>query len=164
MIRAALAVIAALTLSACAHDTQDHAWPDGAGELVVKTSPYSVDAPLDRLAAAAEARGAHVFARIDHAGGAENIGTQLAPTAVLIFGSPQLGTPLIQQQPTVAIDLPVRALAWRGRATTYLAYTDPRALARRHGIDPEDAAITRLSGVLDALTDQAVTAEMGGHS
>lgn len=159
MIRAALAVIAALTLSACAHYTQDHAWPDGAGELVVKTSPYSVDVTLDRLAAAAEARGARVFARIDHAGGAENIGTPIAPAAVLLFGSPQLGTPLIEQQPTVAIDLPVRALAWRDRDATYLAYTDPRTLARRHGIDPENAAITRLSGVLDALTDQAVTAD-----
>jgi len=156
MIRAALAILAALTLTACATYSADQVWPDGAGELVVKTSPYAVDVTLDRLAAAAEARGASVVARINHAGAAASINAQLDPTAVLIFGSPQLGTPLMQRQRSIAIDLPVRALAWRDGGVTYLAYTDPRTLARRHGIDADDEAIARLSAVLDALTDEAI--------
>ena len=85
--------------------------------LVQVASHYSVDETVQRLHAAFAAKGLQVFAVIDHSGEAEKIGLQIRPTKVLIFGSPKAGTPLMVAAPSLAIDLPLKALVaedvWR---------------------------------------------------
>ncbi|WP_211098417.1 DUF302 domain-containing protein [Azospirillum sp. B506] len=76
-----------------------------------------------------------VVARIDHAAAASRSGLQLRPTLVLVFGNPAAGTPLMEAVPTLAIDLPLRALVWRSDdGRTWLACNDPAWMADRHGI------------------------------
>jgi uncharacterized protein (DUF302 family) len=106
--------------------------PEG---LVVSPSAYGPKETLDRLAAAVTARGIAVLARIDHAAAAAQAGMALRPTEVLIFGNPRAGTPLMQAQQTIGIDLPLKALAYEDETgRTWLAYNDPAWLAARHGI------------------------------
>ena len=80
--------------------------------LITVASRYSVSETLDRLTTALTGAGLLVFARIDHARGAKDADLQLRPTELLIFGHPRGGTPLMQDQQTAGIDLPVKALAW----------------------------------------------------
>ncbi|MGH7226611.1 MAG: DUF302 domain-containing protein, partial [Gemmataceae bacterium] len=80
--------------------------------LVSVQSRGSARETLDRLLAALAARKLTVFARIDHADGAASVGLTLRPTEVVIFGSPQGGTALMQDRQTAGIDLPLKLLVW----------------------------------------------------
>lgn len=105
-----------------------------ASGLTVCPSAYGPPETMDRLAAAATARGMAILARIDHAAAAAAVGLTLRPTAVLIFGNPKAGTPLMQAAQTIGIDLPLRALVWQDeQGKTWLGYNDPGWLAARHG-------------------------------
>jgi uncharacterized protein (DUF302 family) len=108
--------------------------------LVSVRSVHSVPDTIDRLASTGTSRGMTVFARIDHAANAAQVGMELRPTQLLIFGNPVGGTPLMQDRQTAGIDLPLRALAWEDAAgTVWLTYDDPRWLARRHGLGAASA-------------------------
>ena len=112
---------------------------------------------LDRLEADVKAKGLTVFARIDHAAGAAAVGMQLLPTAVLIFGNARGGTPLMQSNPLIGIDLPLKVLVWQDTSgKTWLSYVDPGTLAQRYGLPANTAmAVTTLSGALHTLTTKA---------
>jgi uncharacterized protein (DUF302 family) len=110
-------------------------------DLIIAPSPYSVAETIDRLAAAVTAKGLRVFARIDHGANATEVGLPLRPIELLVFGNPRGGTPLMQDKPSAGIDLPLHALAYEETdGVVRLAYTDPKALARRHGLGAASAA------------------------
>src|SRR5262245_15728173 len=91
--------------------------------LVTLQSKFGTRATLDRLEAEITAKGMTVFARIDHAAGANEAGLPLRPTEVLIFGNARGGTPLMQSAQTIGIDLPLKALVWQDDAmNTWLSY------------------------------------------
>jgi uncharacterized protein (DUF302 family) len=119
-------------------------------EITTKSSPWSVEETVSRLSDIVSARGLKVFAVIDHSGEAAAVGLTLRDTKVVIFGSPQAGTPVMDAVPLAALDLPLKVLVWADGAQTKLSYTNPAALARRYGLD--DALSSRLAGI-DALTD-----------
>jgi uncharacterized protein (DUF302 family) len=98
-----------------------------------------------------------VFARIDHAAGAAEVGLSLRPTAVLIFGNARGGTPLMQAGQTIGIDLPLKVLVWLDEAAdTWLAYNNPGWLAKRHGLgDAAQQAVGAISTFLAAVTKAA---------
>jgi uncharacterized protein (DUF302 family) len=144
----AVLLIVALSLAAI---------PAFAGEaLVMRQSRHPVAETMDRLVAAAEAKGLKIMARIDHAAGAEAAGLKLRPTQVLLFGNPKLGTPLIEASPAIGIDLPLRVLAYEDDAgVTWLAYTKPEVLRSRHGVAAKDELFAAMGKTLDALTASA---------
>ena len=103
--------------------------------LVTVKSPYNVKDTMSRLEEAVKQRGLNVFARVDHAAGAAKVGKTLRPTEVLIFGNPQGGTPFMECEQTVGIDLPLKALVWEDAgAQVWVGYNDPAYLAQRHGV------------------------------
>ena len=105
--------------------------------LISIQSRFGVKETMDRLEAALRASGVNVFARIDHAAGAAAVGENLRPTQVLIFGNPKAGTPLMQAQQSIGIDLPLKVLVWQdAMGTVRLSYNDPKWLAQRHGLGP----------------------------
>jgi uncharacterized protein (DUF302 family) len=120
-------------------------------------SQFDPKQTLDRLEAQVRAKGLTVFARIDHAAGAEAVGMSLPPTAVLIFGNARGGTPLMQANQLIGIDLPLKVLVWQDSlGKTRLSYLDPTLLASRYGLSAEAAApASKLAGVLQGLTAAA---------
>ena len=109
----------------------------GKGLLAV-ASHYSVDDTVNRLQAAFAEKGLQVFAVIDHSGEAEKVGLKMQPTKVVIFGSPKGGTPLMVAAPSLAIDLPLKALvAEDAAARVSVTYNDPEYLKERHGVPEE---------------------------
>jgi uncharacterized protein (DUF302 family) len=101
--------------------------------LVTIAGKYPVKESIDRLESALRAKGVAIFARIDHAAGAASVDMPLRPTELLIFGNPKAGTPLMQANQTIGLDLPLKILAWQDAAGhVWLTYNDPRWLAHRH--------------------------------
>jgi uncharacterized protein (DUF302 family) len=104
-------------------------------------SSLSVDEAIARVEHAVMAAGMKVFARIDQAGEARAVGLSMRPAVLLLFGNPKGGTPLMVAQPTVAIDLPLKALAWQDDGgQTWVSYNTPALLVERHGLDAALAA------------------------
>ncbi len=131
------------------------AYANGDG-MIIKQSDFGVIKTLDRLGIALERKGIKVFARINHAKGAQSVGMSLAPTAVIIFGTPKIGTPLMASNPAIGLDLPLKAVAWRtSGGVVNLAYTDPAWLAKRYAITDRDAVFQKMAGALAKFTDMA---------
>jgi uncharacterized protein (DUF302 family) len=106
--------------------------------LVQVASRYSVGETVRRLEAAFVEKGMQVFAVIDHSGEAEKVGLKMRPTKVVIFGSPKGGTPLMVAAPSLAIDLPLKALVAEDAAgKVSVTYNDPEYLKERHGVPEE---------------------------
>jgi uncharacterized protein (DUF302 family) len=127
--------------------------------LVQLTSDFSVAETGDRLAALLEERRLSVFARIDHAQNAASVGKDLRPTQLFIFGNPNVGTPLMQCNQSVGIDLPQKILIWQDESEhVHLAYNDPDYLLERHSLTDCKAVVERISQVLDDLAKRATQA------
>jgi uncharacterized protein (DUF302 family) len=106
--------------------------------LIQVASRYSADETLSRLKSAFTEKGMQIFAVIDHSGEAEKVGLKMPATKVVIFGSPKGGTPLMVAAPSLAIDLPLKALVAEdqsGKVT--VTYNDPGYLQQRHGVPAE---------------------------
>jgi uncharacterized protein (DUF302 family) len=127
-----------------------------ADELTTKPSKYAVKETVDRLTTVLKDKGITPAARIDHAAAAKAAGLELKPTEVLLFGNPKLGTPLMQSNRHVAIDLPMRVLVWEDDAgKVWIGYTPPSALKTRYKLDGRDEILKTLAGALGAFTDAA---------
>jgi uncharacterized protein (DUF302 family) len=124
---------------------------EGAG-LVTVDSTQSFEATVDRITTAIENNDALTLVTIvDHAANAESVGLSLPPTTVLVFGNPNLGTPLMQASRSVAIDLPQKLLVWEENGSVYVSYNDPEYLAARHGIEDMDETLSTIAGALESL-------------
>lgn len=104
-------------------------------DLISIASNKSVRATSESLANLIEAHGLKVFARIDHGANAAEIGMNLRPTELLIFGNPKGGTPLMQDRQTAGLDLPFKVLVWEDEdAKVWLTYANPEELISRHDL------------------------------
>jgi uncharacterized protein (DUF302 family) len=96
----------------------------------------SVVETVDRLESLLKAKGIKVFSRIDQAAEAKAVGLTMRPTVLLIFGDPKGGTPLMNRYPSLAMDLPLKALVWESAdGRVWLSYNSPEFLLERHGLD-----------------------------
>ncbi len=124
--------------------------------MVHQASAYGVDETANRLEAILKEKGMTVFARINHTQGAEKVGKTLRPTQVVIFGNPKVGTPLMQCEQSVAIDLPQKALIWEdAKGKTFLSYNHPKYLKSRHHIKGCDPVIKKVSKALENFAKAA---------
>jgi uncharacterized protein (DUF302 family) len=106
--------------------------------IVHLSSPYPVPETLKRLESVLQSRGLTIFARVDHSGEAAKIGMNMRPTQLIIFGSPKAGTPLMVASPTLAIDLPLKALVWEDpKGKVWVSYNTAEYLQQRHRIPYE---------------------------
>ena len=125
--------------------------------LITVRSSFGPKETMDRLEAEVKAKSLSVFARVDHAAGAAEVGLKLRPTDLLIFGNAKGGTPLMQAVQTIGIDLPLKALVWQdANGATWISYNDPHWLAKRHELGPEvRATVDGLSAALGAIVGKA---------
>jgi uncharacterized protein (DUF302 family) len=125
----------------------------GTGLLQV-ASKYGVDETVKRLENVLAERGVRVFALIDHSGEAEKAGMKMRPTKLVIFGNPKSGTPLMVAAPSLAIDLPLKALVAEDEGgKIWVSYNSPEYLQQRHGV-PEE--LIKNIAVVGALVAKAV--------
>jgi uncharacterized protein (DUF302 family) len=118
--------------------------------IITMASRHPVATTMERLEAALRERGILVFARIDFSADAARAGLTMRPEQLLIFGNPKAGTPLMQAEPVIGLDLPFKALVWEDAGgQAWISYNDPHYLARRHGL--ADALAANLAAVVPLI-------------
>ena len=114
--------------------------------LVHLSSPHSVLETVARLEAIIREKGLTLFAQIDHSGEAAKVGLKMQPTKLLIFGNAKSGTPLMIASPTIAIDLPLKALVWQDTDdNVWLSYNRTDYLKQRHALP--DNLLQNIAGI-----------------
>jgi uncharacterized protein (DUF302 family) len=114
--------------------------------MVHLESLRSVSETLARLETVVRAKGLSILARIDHSGDAAKAGLTMRPTQLLIFGNAKAGTPLMVASPSVAIDLPLKALVWQDAdEKVWLSYNSPNYLKQRHHLS--DSLMPNIAGI-----------------
>jgi uncharacterized protein (DUF302 family) len=125
-----------------------------AAGIIDLSSRYSVPETLARLQSILKEKDIKVFALVDHSGEADKAGLKMRPTQLLIFGNPKGGTPLMVAAPRLAIDLPLKALAWEDSdGKVWLSYNSPEYLQQRNGFPAE---LTKNIAGIGALIQKAV--------
>ena len=127
--------------------------------LTSVASSFGPKETMDRLETEIRAKGMTIFARIDHAAGAAEVGLELAPTELIIFGNARGGTPLMQAVQTVGIDLPLKVLVWQDATNkTWLSYNEPGWIAQRHNIANAERVVNSMGTALSAMARTAADA------
>ena len=122
--------------------------------IISQPSPYSVTETIDRLEAILQSKNITIFARIDQQAEAEKVGLSLLPTQLLLFGNPKAGTPLMVAEPTIALDLPLKLLAWEADdGKVWLSYNDPNYLRQRFSLPDE---LVKNIAVIAPLVEQTL--------
>ncbi|MBI1385762.1 MAG: DUF302 domain-containing protein [Rhizobiales bacterium] len=130
------------------------------GTVTLGPSAHDVATTADRMQAAIESKGAKVMARIDHAAGAQSAGLELAPTTLLIFGNPKLGTGLMQANPHIALELPLRALIWQDKdGKVWVTYNNPSYLQNRFAMSAQEETFKRMAGALNGFAGAAIAGQ-----
>jgi len=127
--------------------------PNEAVGLIHVLSLYSVTEAADRLETLLKAKNLIVFLRLDQQAEAAKVGLVMRPTQLILFGNPKAGTVLMNDVPSVAIDLPLKVLIWEdGDHQTWFTYNDPAYLRTRHGLTDEQVAlISGVAGLINAV-------------
>ena len=124
--------------------------------LTTVPSHFAPKETMDRVETEIGEKGMNVFARIDHAAGAAEVGLTLRPTELIIFGNARGGTPLMQPDQTVGIDLPLKALVWQdATGKTLVSYNEPSWIAQRHGVADAEAVVSKMTDLLRAIATTA---------
>ncbi len=128
-------------------------------ENMMKPSPLSVAETIDGLEAAVTGAGATVFARVDHAAGADSVGKSIPDATLLIFGNPALGTLAMEQDIRAGLMLPLRVLAYQDAdGNTQMTWTPAEELLEGLDIAPDAEVVGKINGALNMLTDKAIRA------
>ncbi|BAZ70925.1 hypothetical protein NIES4106_57220 (plasmid) [Fischerella sp. NIES-4106] len=122
--------------------------------IINQISPYAVNETIDRFVAILQAKDITIFVRIDQQAEAEKVGLSLLPTQLLLFGNPKAGTPLMVAEPTIALDLPLKVLAWEATdGKVWVSYNDPNYLKERFSLSDE---LVKNIAIISSLTHQAL--------
>jgi uncharacterized protein (DUF302 family) len=104
--------------------------------IIDLVSHYSASETVERLERVLGAKGIKVFAHVDQAAEARAVGLELRPTILVIFGDPRTGTPLMESHPSIALDLPLKALISQSPdGVVHLSYNSLEFLRKRHSLD-----------------------------
>lgn len=132
---------------------------DGIPGLTTMPSSFEHEETIERLEREILARGLTIFTQIDHSDGAREEGLELRPSNLIIFGNAKSGTPLMQQAPTSAIDLPLKVLVWEDAlGQTWLSYNEPAWIAGRHDASDSQSTVNKMSEALAMIARGATLA------
>lgn len=127
----------------------------GEGMIDVK-SQHSVDQTADKLEQVLLSKGMTVFNRVEHAKSAKKVGVEMSDSVLIIFGNPKVGAPLMKCAPTVAIDLPLKALIFQDEnKDVWVSYNDIGYLKERHDIKGCEKVMAKMTGALNKFANAA---------
>ncbi|WP_299255830.1 DUF302 domain-containing protein [uncultured Aquimarina sp.] len=125
--------------------------------IIIKESTKSFDETYNTLVEVIKSNpNLKIIAQLDHQANAASVGLKLNPTKIVMFGNPNLGTPLMQSTQTTGLDLPQKILVWKDdQNTVRISYNDPQYLQQRHGIKGVQEVLIKISAALDKITSVA---------
>ncbi|WP_095075068.1 DUF302 domain-containing protein [Tenacibaculum jejuense] len=121
--------------------------------LIVKESPLDFQTTYTQVKSKIENNpNLKLIFELDHSENASKKDLSLRPTKLLIFGNPNLGTPLMNVAPTLAIDLPQKIMIYEEAGKVFITYNNPEYLKERHNIEGKDELLNKISNALNKLT------------
>jgi len=126
--------------------------------MITAHSAVDYEQTVERLLGSVTGRGLTVFARVDHAAGAREVGLELADEQVVMFGNARGGTPLMQADPRIGLELPLRILVWAQSDRVLVGYRDPHDWTSEYEVGAQGAVLDTLAGLLQALVAEATAA------
>ena len=131
---------------------------EAADGVVNVQSTFNVKETANRMDSILKEKGMTVFNRIKHSESASKVGIKLRNTELIIFGNPKVGSPLMECQQSVAIDLPQKALIWEDDTEkVWISYNDPQYLVKRHNIVGCEKVLAKLEKALAGIAKSAST-------
>lgn len=127
-----------------------------AQELIIKKSDNSQKETIRKLKSEMKSKDLNVVQHVKHSEAARKANLHLSPTDVIIFGNPEVGTKLMQADPRVAIELPLKILVWEEDGITHVAFQDPSRLMESYQLADQREVLTNMRQVLDAITNEAI--------
>lgn len=127
--------------------------------LQTTSSPHTVAVTVERLRAALRRRGIAVLGEVDHGVGAREAGLELADEQVVIFGDARTGTPLMQEDPEIGYELPLRLLVWDAGGQTMIGYRPPNALAGEYAVPEHAGVLARMESLLEQLASESAATD-----
>lgn len=112
----------------------------GANDQLLYTyeSQFSVAETMSRIEQTLKAMGVPVFAKFDHGKNAEEVGLELRPNQVIVFGSPKVGTKLMQDNPSISIELPLKISVWEDKnGSVWATFPQMKSMAAEYGLETE---------------------------
>lgn len=132
-------------------DTQEHE----DSRLYLAEGELSVEDMTKRLEEELIRRGIPLFAKFDHAQNAREAGLALRPTTVLVFGSPKVGTGLMQENQKISLELPLRISVWEDeKGSTWLAFPRIAHMAAEYGLS-QHPAVPKMQALMEELVETA---------
>ena len=127
--------------------------------IITKTSSQDFESTYQKLRSIIDGNpNLKIMLELDHAGNAAKNDLILNPTKIILFGNPNLGTPLMQNAQTTGLDLPQKILVYQDdNGKVKVAYNDPLYLKDRHGMTRMEEVLTKVSGALDKITTGATS-------
>lgn len=125
--------------------------------MVLRPSASGYAETMKSLVDAIERHGLTVFDRVDHAAAAREVGMELEDEEVVLFGNPRSGTPLMQSDRRIGIELPLRMLVWREGEDVQIAYRDPRELSDAYDLAGAQSILEQMAKLLDELATEAAS-------
>jgi len=117
--------------------------------IVTWLSTYTVKETIDRLKQFIEKNGGTIYARIDQQAELRKAGIDIHPLEFLLFGDPHAGGKLIQENTLVALDLPLKIIAWEDeQKKVWLAYNQASYLEARHALKPDSTSPLNLDKLI----------------
>jgi len=133
------------------------AYAAGADGVISVKSKFAVAHTADRFIGIVKKKGMKVMAHVKHDKGAKNVGIEIKPTELIVFGNPKIGSPMIACERSIAIDLPQKLLVWEDKnGQVWMSYNDPIYIADRHKLKDEcRGGLTKIAGALNKLSSKA---------
>lgn len=119
--------------------------------ITIRPSPYSVKETIDRLQTFLQQHGATIYARIDQQAEVAKAGQSLLPLEFILFGNPKVGGLFMSENPLVALDLPLKIIAWQDeQQTVWIAYNDAAYIEARYSLTHSANSSLALDNVIVA--------------
>ena len=119
--------------------------------LIKIKSKYSFDETVNNILNSLKSKNIAVFATIDHQKNAENVNIKMEPEKLILFGSPAVGTPLMNENPDIGIELPSKLLIYKKNEITHIVYRNPEMLKNDYGIDKSKDYIMKLKTLIESI-------------
>ncbi len=126
--------------------------------IIIKESTLSFETTYQKLKTVLENNpNLKIIAELDHQANAARVDKKLNPTRIIMFGNPNLGTPLMQNKQVIGLDLPQKILVFEDEnGKVKLAYNDPFYLKDRHEVKEREEILNKIKGALDKITSAAI--------
>ncbi len=124
-----------------------------AQQPITKTSKHDFQTTIEELKSTIKAMDLKIIAEVPHSKGAEMSGMELAPTHLLIFGNPKVGSQLMQKDQSIGLDLPLRMLVYEQEGKTYLSYHDPKNLAETYELGEKTRVLNKMSQAMGSISN-----------